>query len=163
MGIHEQDLPGIGRRYEIPVEKGGRLVIVIHRSGRRDVYLVKRGQDTPAWSLELTDDEARRAAAILGGAYFKPAVVDEIEDIVGEFLVDWVTLSPDAAAVGHSLLDMQIRRTTGMSVVAIVRGKQTITAPNPDEVFRAGDRLVVVGRHADMPRFVRYIETASGS
>jgi K+/H+ antiporter YhaU regulatory subunit KhtT len=32
-----------------------------------------------------------------------------------------------------------------MSVIAIVRGKRTITAPDPVEVFQAGDWVVVVG------------------
>jgi K+/H+ antiporter YhaU regulatory subunit KhtT len=113
--------------------------------------------DEAACAVELTDDQARRIGAILGGAFFKPAVVEEIEDIVGEFVVDWVTLPEDADAVGRSISELQIRRRTGFSVVAIVRGKRTITAPDPDEVLRPGDRLVVVGRHADLPRFVDLI------
>lgn len=157
MSISERDLPGIGRRYELAVGKGQRLVIVVHQSGRRDVYLMQVERDEPAWTLELTDDQARRVGAILGGAFYKPAVVEQIEDIVGEFVVDWVTLETGAAAVGQTSAGLQLRRRTGMSVVAIVRGKRTITAPDPDEVFEEGDRLVVVGRHADLPRFIEYV------
>ena len=80
--------------------------------------------------------------------------IEDIEDIVGEFVVDWVTLPEDAAAVGKSITELQIRRQTGFSVIAIVRGKKTMTAPLADEVLHAGDRLVVVGRHADLPTFV---------
>jgi TrkA domain protein len=154
VSISEQDLPGIGRRYEIVAGKGQRVVLVVHHSGRRDLYVRERHADEPTCSVELTDDQARRIGAILGGAFFKPAVVEEIEDIVGEFVVDWVTLPDDAAAVGRSIADLQIRRRTGFSVVAIVRGRRTITAPHPDEALRPGDRLVVVGRHADLPAFV---------
>lgn len=157
MGISEQDLPGIGRRYELPVGKGQRLVLVVHHSGRRDVYLMHADRDGPLWTLELSDDQARRVGAILGGAFFKPAVVEEIEDIVGEFVVDWVTLNADDPAIGRSIADLQIRRRTGMSVVAIVRGRRTITAPDPDEILESGDRLVVVGRHADLPAFIKYV------
>lgn len=154
MSISELDMPGIGRRYEIVAGKGQRVVLVIHHSGRRDLYVVDRHADEPTCAVELTDDQARRIGAILGGAFFKPAVVEEIEDIVGEFVVDWVTLPEDAAAVGRSITELQIRRQTGFSVIAIVRGKKTMTAPHPDEVLQAGDRLVVVGRHADLPTFV---------
>lgn len=157
MGINEQDLPGIGRRYELVLDKGRRLVVVVHHAGRRDLYIIERGAETPTWSVELTDDQARRLGAVLSGAFFKPAVVEEIEDIVGEFAVDWVTLGPGEAAVGKSIAELQIRRQTGMSVVAIVRGRRTITAPEPDEVLEPGDRLVVVGRYADMPAFLRFI------
>ncbi|HXF56762.1 MAG TPA: TrkA C-terminal domain-containing protein [Actinomycetota bacterium] len=157
MSIGEQDLPGIGRRYEIVVGRGQRVVLVIHHSGRRDLYVIERHRDEPTCAVELTDDQARRIGAILGGAFFKPTVVEEIEDIVGEFAVDWVTLPEDSPAISRSIADLQIRRRSGMSVVAIVRGKRTITAPHPDEVLRPGDRLVVVGRHEDMPRFLELV------
>jgi TrkA domain protein len=154
MSISEQDLPGIGRRYDLVAGKGQRVALIIHHSGRRDFYTFDRHSDEPTCAVEFSDDQARRIGAILGGAFFKPAVVEEIEDIVGEFVVDWVTLPDDATAVGRSIADLQIRRQTGFSVVAIVRGKKAITAPHPDEVLRTGDRLVVVGRHADLPKFV---------
>jgi TrkA domain protein len=154
VSIREQDLPGIGRRYEIVAGRGQRVVLVIHHSGRRDLYVMERHREEPTCAVELTDDQARRIGAILGGAFFKPAVVEEIEDIIGEFVVDWITLPEDSPAATHSIADLQIRRRSGMSVVAIVRGKRTITAPHPDEVLQAGDRLVVVGRHEDMPKFL---------
>ncbi len=154
MGINEQDLPGIGRRFEVVVGRGQHVVLVIHHSGRRDLYVMERHSDQPRCAVELTDDEARRIGAILGGAFYKPSVMEEIEDIVGEFVVDWVTLGEESPAVGRSLMDLQLRRRSGMSVIAIIRGKTTITGPAPSEVLQAGDRLVVVGRHEDVPRFV---------
>ena len=157
MSISEQDLPGIGRRYEIIAARGQRVVLIIHHSGRRDLYVMDRHREDPTCVVELTDDQARRMGAILGGAFFKPAVVEEIERIVGEFVVDWVTLGEDAAAVGRSIADLQVRKNSGMTVIAIVRGKKSITAPDPTEVLAAGDRLVVVGRREDLPRFVELV------
>ena len=157
MGISEQDLPGIGRRYEVITARGQRVVLIIHSSGRRDLYVMERNKEDPTCVVELTDDQARRIGAILGGAFFKPAVVEEIERIVGEFVVDWITLGEDAPAVGRSLADLQVRRQTGMTVVAIVRRKQTITGPDPGEQLMAGDRLVVVGRREDLPTFTQLV------
>jgi TrkA domain protein len=157
MSISEEDLPGIGRRYEIIASRGQRVVLIIHHSGRRDLYIMERHREDPACVVELTDDQARRIGAILGGAFFKPAVVEEIERVVGEFVVDWVTVGDDAPAVGKSIQDLQVRRRSGMSVVAIVRGKQTITGPDPSEVLALGDRLVVVGRREDIPRFIEIV------
>lgn len=155
MSMHEQDLPGIGRRFEIVVQRGRRVVVIVHHTGERNLYVMERGQDEPTAGVEMTDDQARKVGAILGGAFFKPAVVEEIEDVVGEFIVDWVTLAADSPAVGHSLAEMRIRQETGMSVVAIVRRKKTITGPAPEERFLESDRVVVVGRHSDFPRFVK--------
>lgn len=154
MSISEQDLPGIGRRYEIIAARGQRVALIIHHSGRRDLYVMDRHREDPTCVVELTDDQARRIGAILGGAFFKPAVVEEIERVVGEFVVDWVALSEDAAAVGRSIADLQVRRRSGMTVIAVVRGKTSITGPDPSEVLAAGDRLVVVGRREDLPKFV---------
>lgn len=157
MSISESELPGIGRRYEIVAAKGLRVVLVVHHSGRRDLYVFKRGEDEPTCAVELSDDQARRIGAILGGSYFKPAVVEEIEDIIGDFVVDWVSVNEDSPVVDSSIGDLQIRRQTGMSVIAIVRGKSSINAPDPSEVLRAGDRLVVVGPRRDFGRFVAFV------
>ena len=143
--VNEQDLPGIGRRYEVQAGKGQRVVLVVHHSGRRDLYVLRRHADEPVCAVELSDDQARRVGAILGGAYFKPAVVEEIQAAIGEFVVDWVTLAEGAPAIGRSIGELAVRRRTGMTVIAIVRGRRAITSPDPAEPLRAGDRLVVVG------------------
>lgn len=157
MSISESELPGIGRRYEIVASKGLRVVLVVHHSGRRDLYVLKRGEDEPVCAVELSDDQARRIGAILGGAYFKPAVVEEIEDIIGDFVVDWVTVTEDSPVVGHSIADLRIRRQTGMSVIAIVRGRTSINAPDPSQVLNVGDRLVVVGPRDNFGGFVDFV------
>ena len=65
MGVSESELPGIGRRYETVAANGVRLVLVVHHSGRRDLYLLKRGDDESRCMAELGDDQARRIGAIL--------------------------------------------------------------------------------------------------
>ena len=42
--VGEQELPGIGRRYDLGDVEGGRLAVVIHHTGRRDLY-VSTGDD----------------------------------------------------------------------------------------------------------------------
>jgi K+/H+ antiporter YhaU regulatory subunit KhtT len=44
-----------------------------------------------------------------------------------------------------------------MTVAAILRGSEPIVAPEPTEVLRAGDRLVVVGRQEDLRTFVHHV------
>jgi TrkA domain protein len=157
MSISEAELPGIGRRYDIVVSKGQTLVLIVHRSGRRDLYVIRKGEDEPRCAIELSDDQARRIGAILGGAYFKPDLVEEIEDIIGDFVVDWVTVDESSPLVGHSIESLQIRRQTGMSVIAIVRGKSSINAPDPSEVIEVGDRLVVVGPQGRFGDFINFV------
>jgi K+/H+ antiporter YhaU regulatory subunit KhtT len=40
-----------------------------------------------------------------------------------------------------------------VSIIAIIRGDRAITAPEPSQVMRVGDRLVVVGRPQDLGPF----------
>jgi TrkA domain protein len=157
--VSEQNLPGIGRRYTLRGADGGNVVVVVHNSGRRDLYILEPGAppDEPAGAVALTDDQARRLGAVLGGAYFKPAVVSEVEAVIGDLLIDWVTLRPESPGTGHSIADLEIRRRTRMTVVAILRGDESILAPEPTEVLVAGDRLVVVGRNEDLGAFLALV------
>lgn len=156
--VEEQDLPGIGRRYDLEDTEGGAVTVIVHHTGRRDIYARgdKRSGERDV-VLSFNDDQARRLGAILGGAYFKPAVVSQIEAVVGGLLIDWVTLGADAPAVGKTIAELEVRRRTRITVVAILRGEETIIAPEPGETFRTGDRLVVVGRPEDLGGFTRQI------
>jgi TrkA domain protein len=154
--ISEQELPGIGRRYDVMDVDGGRLSIVLHHSGRRDVYAFAPGQDEGT-ALTLTDDQARRVGAILAGAYFKPSAVAEVEAVIGGLVIDWVTVRPDSPGAGRSIAELEIRKRTRMTVAAVVRDEGSIVAPEPSEVLRAADRLVVVGRPVDLAGFVSYV------
>jgi TrkA domain protein len=157
VAIHEEELPGIGRKYEFLASHGERIDVVIHHSGRRDLYIFESDDDEAKTCLQLTDDQARRLGAVLGGAYFKPALVAEIETLIGEFVVDWATLGADSPAAGRSISDLQIRRQTGMSVIAVVRDGKAVTSPDPTDPLRPGDRLVVVGPRGQLPGFIRFL------
>jgi TrkA domain protein len=105
----------------------------------------------------LSDDQARRLGAVLAGAYFQPTLTRRIEAVVGGLLIDWVTLTPDSPAVGHSIADLEVRGRTRMTIVAILRGEEAVVVPEPSEVLEAGDRVVVVGRPEDLDGFVRHV------
>jgi TrkA domain protein len=126
------DLPGIGRIDQMTGITGGRITVVVHHSGRRAVYGLNAGADQ-ASAVELSDQQARKLGAVLGGAFFKPAVVEEVEAVFD-------------GRVG----DTSYNRVT---IIAIIRGDQAITAPEPSEILRAGDRLVYVSRRQDMGPF----------
>lgn len=157
--VTEVALPGIGQRYELRGLDGGPITIVIHHSGRRDLYVMGAG-DQPQAAVALTDGQARTLGAILGGAYFKPAVVEEIEAVIGGLLIDWVTLDEQSPGTGKSIAELQVRSRTKMTIAAILREHTPLVAPEPTEILRAGDRLVVIGRQEDLPVFRRHVVRA---
>jgi TrkA domain protein len=74
---------------------------------------------------------------------------------IGGLLIDWATVRPDSPAAERSIAELEIRRRTRMTVVAIIRPDDTsVIAPEPHETIRAGDQLVVAGRPEDLPRFL---------
>jgi hypothetical protein len=40
-------------------------------------------------ALELNDEEARQLAVVLGGAYGRPKIVDDLELALGELQIEW--------------------------------------------------------------------------
>lgn len=154
--VSEVALPGIGQRYDVRGVEGGSVTVVIHHSGRRDLYVLGDA-DEPQASVALSDSQARTLGAILGGAYFKPAVVEEIEAVIGGLLIDWATLDEQSPGAGKTIAELQVRSRTKMTIAAILREHVPLVAPEPTETLRAGDRLVVIGRQEDLPAFRRHV------
>ena len=72
-GVHVQELPGIGKRFDIDLGRGGgpRVSVVVRRSGTRDLYVFDSHGDEPAAVIELTEEQARKVAAVLTGTFFE--------------------------------------------------------------------------------------------
>lgn len=154
--VREDDLPGIGRRYELTCDDGAILTVVIHHTGRRDLYLFPPGREDPS-TVTLSDRQARTAGAVLSGTYFTPTAVRRVQEVVDDLVTDWVVLTPGSPGTGRSIGDLAIRTRTGMAVMAILRGEAVIHEPGAGEVLQSGDRLVVAGRRANLPGFLRLV------
>jgi trk system potassium uptake protein len=51
---------------------------------------------------------------------------------------------------GSSIIEVDVRRKYGISILAIQRDGQFIVSPSPDAVFQPGDILLVLGQKADI-------------
>ena len=54
--------------------------------------------------------------------------------------------------VAQRLRDLPLRSQTGASVVAIERSGERLINPGPDEVLRAGDRVLLLGHTEQLPQ-----------
>jgi TrkA domain protein len=162
--VYESDLPGVGKKFEVELNDDSRLVVVIHNTGRRDVYLRPDDDGDSEKLFEMSDRLARMVGTILEGAYFQPIRTDTIETVLGDdTLLEWVKLSADSPVVGKTLAESNVRATTGATVVAIQRDGQTISSPDADTDLQADDILIVVGSRDDCRRFQSLVDADTTS
>lgn len=146
MDVSETDLPGVGKRFELDIGSGETVVILVHNTGRRELFLRPDPDADAEELLDLTDKQARMVGSILEGAHFQPIATDETATKIGDnIMLEWYTLESDSPLVGQSLAEANVRNATGATVTAIERGDDVIQSPDPERVFEAGDRLIVVG------------------
>ena len=157
LDLQETRLPGIGSKFTLRLDAGGRLAIILHNDGKRELYYVGRGEDEPRAVIELDDDEARQLGAVLGGAYERPKIVEELEMALGELAIEWVPVPAGSQAVGKTLADCGFRARTGITIIAILREPEPVTGAQPDDVIQEGDTLVTVGKLGQYPEFRRLL------
>jgi TrkA domain protein len=156
--VYESDLPGVGKKYEIELGDGSRLVVVTHNTGKREVYR-RESEDADSEKLfELSDRLSRQVGTILEGAYFQPVATGDIETVLGEdTLLEWVTVPADSDLVGQTLGEAGVRQRTGVNVVAVQRGAETIANPGADTRLEAGDTLVAMGTRSSCRSFESFV------
>jgi TrkA domain protein len=159
--LQETRLPGVGVKYAFRLAQGGRVAVILHNDGQREIYYyVRSPDDDPAAVIELHDDEARQLGAVLGGAYERPKIVEELELALGELSIEWVPVPDDSPAIGRSLADCAFRARTGVTVIAILREPEPISGAQPGDTVERGDTLVAVGKAGQFGAFRRLL--ASG-
>lgn len=143
--VRETRLPGVGVRHEFTTTGDERIAVVSHRSGRRELVVYDReDEDECRTLLHLSRDDTRTLAELLGAAQVSEAVTAVQQQIEG-LAIDWITVPETSALAGGTIGEGEFRTRTGSSIVAIVRGRETIPAPGPEVRLEPGDIAVAVG------------------
>ncbi len=153
MDIRETDLPGIGKKYSISLRDGRELVLVIYNTGKREIYLME--EEETLCVFDLTEEEAKELGFLLAGALYQPIKTDKMELILKEVVMEWVKIETGSNFINKTIAELQIRRTTGVSVIAIDRKGRIIPSPDPyREKIELGDILIVVGTRPQINHFM---------
>lgn len=146
MKVKTSDLPGIGKSYSVETSDGVRLVVIIHHQGNREIYCFEdQDQDEPNFSINLTDEEARQIGTLLVGVDYQPVADERMELMLKKLRVDWLKVEPGSCLAGKTIVETEIRKRTGATIIAIQRGDQTIGSPDINEVILPGDLLMSIG------------------
>jgi TrkA domain protein len=143
--VNETVLPGVGVRHEFTTTEGDRVGVLVHRTDRREVLVYdKADPESCAALLQLTTDDSRTLAELLGASQVSEAVTAVQQQIEG-LAIEWLEVDVGSPAVGTTIADGMYRTRTGASVVAVIRGDTSIPAPGPELAFEAHDVVVAVG------------------
>jgi TrkA domain protein len=156
--LRETRLPGVGVKYSCGTAHGGRIAVILHNEGLREIYYFRHADDeNPTAVIQLEDDEARQIGAVIGGAYERPKIVEDLEMAFGELAIEWVPVPATSPAIGKTLAECGFRARTGITIIAILREPEPIAGAQPNHTIERGDTLVAVGKLGQYPAFRRLL------
>ena len=159
--MNETRLPGVGVKYALPLAGGGRLSVILHNDGKRELYYFRPGDDEPRAVITLDDDETRGLGAVIGGAYERPKIVEELEMALGELQIEWTPVPDTSPCIGRTLGELEFRKRTGVTVIAMLREPEPVSGAQADDVLQRGDTVVTVGKAGQYGAFRRMLATGS--
>jgi TrkA domain protein len=141
-------LPGTGTCHTGTTARRQRIGVICHRSGRRDLVLYDPDDpDRATHTVVLDSAEARHVADLLAATITIDHVSDLERKIAGTSVAR-IRIPAGSPYDGHPLCDTSARYA--VSVVAVIRDEQTITAPDADFILQHGDTVVMAGESADI-------------
>lgn len=157
MQFKETDLPGIGKKFSIITSEGYKIAIIVHITGKREMFVFEPDDyDDAVCDVMLNEEEANQLASVLMGAFYKPEQENIKEVLIESLAIEWLKVPENSPLVNKSIKEENIRRKTGITVIAIIRkDRETIINPPPDTKIEAGDTIVVVGSREQVEKFVQ--------
>ena len=146
-------LPGAGHRLDLSDEDGQPLPVVRRKDGTLELH-----HGTADRVTILSPAQARALGAFSSGHFsMRPDLIERTADVLGGIVFDWVTVPPGAWVAGLTIEQTAVRRRTGTTIVAILRGSIPIVDPAPSERLEAHDDLVIVCRPNERAEFERFL------
>ncbi|MDQ0352255.1 TrkA domain protein [Alkalibacillus filiformis] len=159
MEFKETDLPGVGKKVSFINSDGLYTVLVLHHSGKRELYFLEdEDDDEPIFSTTFTSEETKELGVKLLGSRDEGVDEGQFEQLSlvrKKTLVDWVEVKKGSSIIGQSVDRAQKMVDDEVSIVAIFRGGECITKPNDEEKIEAKDTLMALGKKKVIEEFER--------
>ncbi len=158
MGFRSIELPGVGAKYEIETENNDKIAVVFLRNGKIQLYILTKECEEPV-VVDLSPSEARRIGNVLTGAIFES--MEESVEIAFSALADLRilvhTYRVTEKIVGKNIEELDIRRKTGATIIAVSRKGKNFINPPPHFIFEKDDIIVVIGEQEQIKAFEKEI------
>lgn len=133
----------IPEEFETSIEIFSRVLQEYHVPGNviaNQIQLVRFDGYQMLRGVSLDQEKLGRVAALLAGA-----------------TVDNVMIEPGAPAAGKTLKELDIRKNSGASVIAVARSGEAVTNPGPDFLLQTDDIVVLIGAHRELDQAVNLL------
>ena len=157
MKVRVADLPGIGKKMSLVTAEGSMIVLVIHHSGKRELYFFSDPDDDEAdFSVNLSAEETRELGAQLLGAVFQPIDSDKVKLFKRQIVMEWFELKESSPLVGKTIGENEIRKRMGVTILGIFRDSEVISSPEASEMLKIGDTVMVSGKQEQVCDFEQF-------
>jgi CPA2 family monovalent cation:H+ antiporter-2 len=139
--LEAERLQQMGVSVAVAEELEASLEVVAQLLGRLDV---------PGNVIEPLLDIFRRESVSLRPLRAPRAQLETLPEAIRQMPISTHRVEPGHWAIGRTVAEINLRATTGASVLAIGRGSQSITSPSPDERIAERDILYLIGDDSDV-------------
>ncbi|MFZ5647611.1 MAG: cation:proton antiporter regulatory subunit [Bacillota bacterium] len=157
--IREAELPGLGKKYQINLENGEQMVVIIHDDGTRELYYLTEEADEPVAAVTLSDRESRQLGSIIGGSFYQPKSLDRLDTAIAGLRIEWLKVRDKSEITGKSIGELGLRKNHGIIIIAVMEDKgrgrmETVSInPGPCYVFQPGQTVIAAGQSDKMKEF----------
>ncbi len=156
--IKETRLPGVGIRFDFPLQNGDHVVVVTHQSGRVEILLcAKDDPDACREVLRLAKEDAKALVEVLGQSRVTEDVTRMQLSLEG-LTIDWIDVESVSACTDCTVHSLEHKDEEAASIVAVNRKGTTIAAPPSTFVLEPGDVAVVVGTPEGVEALARVLQ-----
>lgn len=159
-------LPGVGWRYDIPLARGMRLLVLVEDRGRRHLILADEGQGTEeSWlSVPMTEEQSLAVAALLTGAQLtlvhrgSDDGLDRRES-APDTLIESVLVTASSPIRGLPPSALTARLEGQAELLGVVcDDTPQILEDDPNRPLQAGDRVVLAARRTHRAEVLATLE-----
>lgn len=113
------------------------------------------GKGMPLWAIQRETQKVRSGHYLALRPERSPdQIARDVQAAAAEMNSKWYTLPPDSPLIGMTLEETDMRRLTGVSLMAIRReGGEEVDYPDTQTILEHGDRLLVVGEAEELAAF----------
>ncbi len=155
MDFQEIDLPAVGKKYIINLNDLD-IVVIHHNTGKKELYFVK--DDEVLYNIEFSENVAKDLGMILTGTFYQTLSPDKVDFIINQMVMEWIKIKDYPKLHNKTITELDIRRNTGCTVIAVIRGKEFFINPDPYNFkFNPQDTIILVANREQLKKFFEYI------